>query len=55
VRDELVEFLEGAGVEQQVDPLAGRELAGRVLTRAAIVAAAPFGPPLEIREVIARL
>ena len=29
--DELVDFLERAGIEQEVDPLAGRQLAGLVL------------------------
>ena len=43
VGDELVDLLEGAFVEQQVDALARGELAGFGLARAALGAAALFG------------
>ena len=43
VGDELVEFLEGAFVEQQIDAFAGGEFAGLVLALAAFGAAAFFG------------
>ena len=46
--DELVDFLEGAGIEQQLDPLARRQLAGLVLALEALLAAAQFGAALEI-------
>ena len=39
--DELVELLEGAGVEERVDALARRELALFLLTAKAIFAEAP--------------
>ena len=50
VRDELVELLEGAGIEQQLDPLARGELAGRVLALEAVRAAAELGAALEVGE-----
>ena len=40
VRDQLVELFEGAGIEQQIDALARRELAGGVLPFEAFLAAA---------------
>ncbi len=43
VRDEFVDFLKGAFVEQELDALAGGELAFLVLARAAFRAAAGFG------------
>ena len=43
VGDQLVEFLEGAFVEQQLDALAGGELAFLVLARAALRPAALLG------------
>ena len=43
VADELVEFLEGAFIEQQVDALAGAELAFLVLAGVALRASAGFG------------
>ena len=43
VGDQLVEFLEGAFVEQQLDALAGGELALLVLARAALRPAALLG------------
>ena len=50
VGDELVDLLERAGIEQQIDPLAGGQLAGGVLALEAIGAAAELGAPLEIVE-----
>jgi hypothetical protein len=52
VSDELVDFLEGAGVEQEVDALARGELAGFVLPAAALVAAAQLRKTLELGESI---
>jgi hypothetical protein len=43
VRDELVDLLERPGIEEQVDPLAGGELAGLVLAAEPILAAAQLG------------
>ena len=48
--DELVELLERAGIEQQLDPLARGELAGRVLALEPLLAAAELGATLEIGE-----
>ena len=50
VRDELVDFLERAGIEQQLDPLAGGQLAGRVLALDARLAAAELRAALQIGE-----
>ena len=50
MRDELVDLLEGAGVEELGDALAGGELAGGVLPLDAGRAAAGFGPSFQIRE-----
>ena len=50
VRDELVELLERARIEQQIDPLARRQLAGLVLAAQALFAAAQLGAPLEIGQ-----
>ncbi len=50
VRDELVDLLEGAGVEQQLDALARGQLAGRALALEALVAASKLGPALELIE-----
>src|SRR4030095_4533475 len=52
VRDEPVHLLKRARIEQQVDPLARRELAGFVLAAAAIVTAAQLRAPLEIFEML---
>ena len=52
VRDELVDFLERAGIEQQLDPLAGGELAGRVLALDAGLAAAELRAALQIGESV---
>ena len=50
VRDELVDFFERARIEQQLDALARRQLAGGVLLLEAIGTAATLGPALEIGE-----
>ena len=50
MRDELVELFEGARVEQQIDPLAGRQFAGAVLPAEPLVAAAELGAAFEIGE-----
>ena len=48
--DELVDLLEGAGVEQQIDALARRQLAGVVLAAQAVLSAAELGPALQVLE-----
>ena len=53
MRDELVELFEGAGVEQEVDALARRQLARVVLPAQPILAAAKFGAALEVGEDVA--
>ena len=53
--DELVDLLERAGIEQQLDPLARGQLAGRVLPLEPIGAAAELGAPLEVGEDIVGL
>ena len=53
--DELVDLVEAAGIEQQVDPLSRRELPGVVLLAQPIVAAAERGAALEIREMRERV
>ncbi len=55
VRDELVDFLEGAGVEQQLDALARGELSGVVLPLVSLGAAAQFGAALQISEGFMRI
>src|SRR4029077_11905775 len=45
--DQLVDLLERAGIEQELDPLARGQLAGRVLLRQATRAAAKLGAALE--------
>ena len=55
MRDEFVELFEGAGIEQEVDPLAGREFSGIVLAPEPLVAAAELGAAFEIREDVARI
>ena len=54
MRDELVDLLERAGVEQQVDALARRQLAGLVLAAQALLAAAQLGEALEVGETLGR-
>jgi len=50
VGDELVDLLEGARIEQQLDPLArGQPAAGALLVEP-LLAAAQLGAPLEVRE-----
>jgi hypothetical protein len=49
--DELVDFLKRAGIEQQIDPLARRELPGLVLPAQPILAASELRAALEILEV----
>ena len=55
VGDELVELLERAGIEQQLDPLARGQLAGVVLALEALLAAAELGAPLEVGEMSDRI
>ena len=50
MRDELVDFFEGAGVEQQVDPLTRGQSAAGALFVEPLLAAAELGAPLEVRE-----
>jgi hypothetical protein len=52
VDDELVQFLERAGVEEQIHPLAGRELSRRMLPLEPVGAAAQLGAALEIGEQV---
>ena len=52
VRDELVQLLEGAGIEQQFDALAGGQLAGRVLAFETIRAAAELGAAFQVLEYV---
>jgi hypothetical protein len=52
VGDELVDFLEAAGIEEQIDPLTRRELAGLVLAPQPLVSAAALGAALEILEIL---
>ena len=51
MRDELVDFLERSRIEEQIDPLAGGELARLVLPPEPILAAAELGAALEVRDV----
>jgi hypothetical protein len=55
MRDELVEFFEGAGIEQEIDPFARGELAGVVLPAQPVLAAAELGPAFEIGKDVVRL
>jgi hypothetical protein len=52
VGDELVYFLERAGVEQQVDALARGELARLALAAKPFFTAPELGPPIEILKKI---
>ena len=52
VRDELVDLLEGPGIEQQIDALARGQLAGFVLPAEAILAAAQFRAALQLFEML---
>ena len=55
VGDELVGLDERPGIEEEVDALARRQLAGVVLLLEAIFAAAELGPALEILEMLDRI
>ncbi len=50
VRDELVDFLERAGVEQQIDALARGQLAGGVLLVEPVLPAAELRAALQVGE-----
>ena len=52
VGDELVDFLERAGVEQQVDALARRKLARLALAAKPFFTAPELGAPIEILKKI---
>src|SRR5262249_20343304 len=52
VGDELVELLEGVGIEEQHHPFARGQLARRVLPLEALGSAAPRGPALETGESV---
>ena len=51
MRDELVDLFEGARVEQQLDALARRQLAGRALPLEPFFSAAKLGPPFQLVEL----
>jgi hypothetical protein len=51
MRDEFIDLLERAGIEQQLDPLVRGELAGFVLASEAVVAAPEFRTALEVFKV----
>ena len=55
MRDQLVEFFEGAGIEQEIDPFARRELARVVLAFEALRPATELGAAFEIGEDVVRL
>ena len=50
VGDELVDFFEGAGIEQEVDPLARGQLACFALPAETILSAAQLGAPLLVSK-----
>jgi hypothetical protein len=50
VRDELVDLFEGAGIEQEVDALARRQLAGFALATKTFFSAAELRAPVQIGE-----
>ena len=52
VRDQLVDFFEAAGIEQEIDPLAGRQFPGVVLPPRARLAAALLGKSFECAQSI---
>jgi hypothetical protein len=54
VRDQLVEFFEGPRIEEQVDALARRQLAGVLLPTETVLTAAEFSQPLEFGQPISR-
>ena len=51
VRDELVDLVEAAGIEQEVDALARGQLAGGLMAAQALLSAAELGAPLEVLEI----
>ena len=51
MRDELVDLLEGAGIEEQIDSLPRGQLAGLVLPAQALFAAAQLRAALEVFEI----
>jgi hypothetical protein len=51
MRDELVDLLKGAGIEEQVDPLSRRQLAGTVLLCETILTPAKLRAALEVLEI----
>jgi len=50
MRDELVDFLERARIEKQLDPLARGQAAAGALLVETLLAAAELGALLEVRE-----
>jgi hypothetical protein len=52
VGDELVDLVERARIEEEIDPLARGELAGLVVAAQPIRAAAKLRAPLEVVEVL---
>ena len=50
--DQLVDFLERAGIEEQVDPLTGGQLAGRMLPLDTSLAAAELRAAFQIGECV---
>ena len=55
VGDELVDFFEGAGIEQEIDPLARRQLSRIVLALLARLAASQFGEAFEVCQSVVRI
>ena len=55
MRHEFVELFEGAGVEQKIDALARRQLAGVVLPAQTLFPAAELGAALEAGEDVVRI
>jgi hypothetical protein len=51
MRDQLVDFLEADGIEEEVDALPSRQLAGGMLFLEPVLAAAQFSATFEILEV----
>src|SRR5262249_15500011 len=55
VGDELVDFLERAGIEEQVHPLAGGQLTARALLAKTLFSAAELGPAIEVGQYVLRV
>ena len=53
--DQLVDFFERPGVEEQIDALAGGELAAVVLALLSVGTAAQFSAPLEAGKRVGRI